>query len=155
MVMIVSDKLSEKHQSTLEVLVEMVIPASEEYGVPGANDPKIFEDILVVANGSSSDLTAGLNVLDELSITHGGDAFTRLEEKDRLEVIAAFSRSQAQCVKLIVGTVARCYYRDDRVMGALDMEARPPHPDGYTIEQGDWSLLDPVRQRPPFYRQVP
>jgi len=43
-------------------------------------------------------------------------------------------------------------YRDDRVLLALGMEARPPFPHGYTLEQGDWSLLDAVRKRLPFWR---
>ena len=38
-----------------------------------------------------------------------------------------------------------CYYRDDRVMVSLGLEARPPFPKGHVLEQGDWSLLDPVR----------
>jgi hypothetical protein len=34
------------------------------------------------------------------------------------------------------------------------MEARAPHPAGFTVEEGDWSLLDPVRNRPEFYRKA-
>ncbi len=44
------------------------------------------------------------------------------------------------------------YYRDDRVLLALGLEARAPFPKGYTLEQGDWSLLDAVRHRPPLWR---
>ena len=32
------------------------------------------------------------------------------------------------------------------------LEARAPFPKGYDLEQGDWSLLDAVRQRAPFWR---
>ncbi|CAN5132580.1 hypothetical protein BH10PSE6_BH10PSE6_56580 [soil metagenome] len=46
-----------------------------------------------------------------------------------------------------------CYYRDDRVMRSLGQEPRPPFPIGHVVEQGDWSLLDPVKQRAPFYRR--
>jgi len=38
---------------------------------------------------------------------------------------------------------------------ALGLEARPPFPKGYVLEQGDWSLLDAVRKRAPFWRKVP
>jgi len=55
----------------------------------------------------------------------------------------------------LVAITAQCYYRDDRVMQSLGMEARPPYPLGFTLEQGDWSLLDPVRKREKFYRVVP
>ena len=55
---------------------------------------------------------------------------------------------------LIANLTVQGYYRDDRVMLSLGMEPRPPHPDGYEVEQGDWSLLDPVRQRDEFYRRT-
>ena len=44
------------------------------------------------------------------------------------------------------------YYRDDRVLLAIGHEARAPFPKGYDVEQGDWSLLDPVRRRAQFWR---
>jgi hypothetical protein len=50
--------------------------------------------------------------------------------------------------------VLLCYYRDDRVMRSLGQEPRPPFPKGHVVEQGDWSLLDPVKRRAPFYRKV-
>jgi hypothetical protein len=54
----------------------------------------------------------------------------------------------------LVRVVLLCYYRDDRVMRSLGQEPRPPFPKGHVVEQGDWSLLDPVRARPPMYRVV-
>jgi hypothetical protein len=48
--------------------------------------------------------------------------------------------------------ILAAYYRDDRVLLALKLESRPPFPEGYTLEQGDWSLLDAVRKRAPFWR---
>jgi hypothetical protein len=48
--------------------------------------------------------------------------------------------------------ILAAYYRDDRVLLALGLEARSPFPKGYTVEQGDWSLLDAVRGREPFWR---
>ena len=50
--------------------------------------------------------------------------------------------------------VAQCYYRDARIMQSLGMEVRPPFPEGFQVEQGDWSMLDPVRARKPFYRRT-
>ncbi|HYI30159.1 MAG TPA: hypothetical protein VD863_20150, partial [Bradyrhizobium sp.] len=54
----------------------------------------------------------------------------------------------------LVRVVLLCYYRDDRVMRSLGQEVRAPFPKGHVVEQGDWSLLDPVRARPPMYRRV-
>ena len=54
----------------------------------------------------------------------------------------------------LVRVVLQCYYRDDRVMISLGQEPRSPFPKGHTVEQGDLSLLDPVRARPPIWRKV-
>ncbi len=50
--------------------------------------------------------------------------------------------------------VARCSYRDERVMRSLGMEPQPPFPKGFDLPQGDWSLLDPVRARGRIYRDA-
>ena len=55
---------------------------------------------------------------------------------------------------LLMSNIVQCYYQDDRVLEALDIEPRPPFPEGHDVEQGDWSLLDPVRARDKFYRPV-
>jgi hypothetical protein len=40
-----------------------------------------------------------------------------------------------------------------RVLEALDLEPRPPHPEGYATVEGDLSLLEPVRRRGRKYRE--
>ena len=44
--------------------------------------------------------------------------------------------------------------RDDRVVRSLGLEPRPPYPKGYVLPHSDWSLLDPVCARPPFWRRT-
>jgi len=36
----------------------------------------------------------------------------------------------------------------------LDLEPRPPFPKGHELEQGDWTLLDPVRNKDKIYRKI-
>ena len=70
----------------------------------------------------------------------------------RAEVAAAFRETGGAPLAALVRVVLLCYYRDDRVMGSLGLEPRPPFPKGHVVEQGDWSLLDPVRKRAPMFR---
>ena len=81
-------------------------------------------------------------------------AFAELGPQRRTEVAAAFREVGGPPLAALVRVVLLCYYRDDRVMRSLGQEPRPPFPKGHVVEQGDWSLLDPVRQRPPMYRQA-
>ena len=51
--------------------------------------------------------------------------------------------------------VVACYYRDDRVMRSLGLEPRPPYPQGFDVEQGDYAaLLEPVRARGRLWRNA-
>jgi hypothetical protein len=51
----------------------------------------------------------------------------------------------AEALASLTRITLQCYYRDDRVMRSLGMEPRSPFPEGFELEQGDWSPLDPVR----------
>ena len=143
---------SEEQRRALEILVGMIIPPSAEYGVPGADDPKIFADILTSVPLDVA--TEGLTALDGLANARHGAGLSALDGDDRTALANEFRRSQVPLVRVLVAVTAQCYYRDDRVVEALGMEARAPFPDGFSLEQGDWSLLDPVRQRPKIYREI-
>jgi hypothetical protein len=98
-------ELSAAEARILRRAAGIIIPASEAFGVPGAE----------------------------------AAAAAVLGRDDR--VSAALGR-----------VVLQCYYRDDRVLEALGLEARAPYPKGHVVEQGDWSLLDRVRERAPLWR---
>ena len=65
-----------------------------------------------------------------------------------------FYANRSAPVSTLLSLMAHCYYRDDRVLQAIGQEPRAPHPKGYVVEQGDWGLLEPVKQRGKIYRDV-
>jgi hypothetical protein len=69
--------------------------------------------------------------------------------------ISLVAHSGGAAAATLVRVVLQCYYRDDRVLRSLGLELRAPFPKGYTLEQGDWSLLDPVRARPAKLKRAP
>ena len=134
----------------LRALAGFIIPPSAAYGVPGADDDKVFGDILNSLERDRDDVCRALAHLAALA----GGAFADLDEAGRTEVAARFRQAGGSPLAALVRVVLLCYYRDDRVMRSLCQEPRPPFPGGHVVEQGDWSLLDPVRKRPPMYRLV-
>ncbi len=146
-----SDVLSANQCRSLRCLAEMIIPASAEYGVPSAGDATIFADILRSLGRDADHVAAVLRTLDALS----GGVFADLDPKRQDEVAARLREAGGAALTYLTRIVLQCYYRDDRVMRALEMEVRPPFPKGFELEQGDWSLLDPVRARPKLFRDVP
>jgi hypothetical protein len=129
----------------------MIIPASAEYSVPSAGDAVIFADILRSLGRDAGHVVAVLRTLDTL----GGGAFADQEPQRRDAVAARLREAGGDALMYLTRIVLQCYYRDDRVMRSLGLEVRPPFPKGFEVEQGDWSLLEPVRARPPFFREVP
>jgi hypothetical protein len=145
-----SDELTAEQARDLRALAGTIIPPSAAYGVPGADDEKIFNDILNSLERDHDDICRALAQLATLA----DGAFADLGPARRAEVAATFREAGGAPLAALVRVVLLCYYRDDRVMHSLGQEPRPPFPKGHVVEQGDWSLLDPVRARPPMYRVV-
>jgi hypothetical protein len=134
----------------LRRLAGFMVPASDEYGVPGADDEAIFADIVHSLGRDTSAVRESLAMLREIA----GDDFTGLDER-RAETVAMTLLGREGPLTIALGrAVLQCYYRDDRVMRALGLELRAPYPQGRVLEQGDWSLLDTVRNRPRMWHDV-
>ncbi|MCW5734437.1 MAG: hypothetical protein KIS73_09935 [Enhydrobacter sp.] len=133
----------------LRAFAGTMIPASERHGVPGADNEKIFADIVKSLGRDRDDIGLALRRLAVLA----GGAFADLPADRRLLVANELRAEGGLPLAALTRVILLCYYRDDRVMRSLGQEPRPPFPIGHVVEQGDWSLLDPVRKRAPFYRR--
>lgn len=140
--------LTEAEFADLRCLAGMIVPPSATYGVPGADDGTIFSDIVNSIGRDRDSVRAALARLHTLA----GGPFATLDATRRAEVAATLRAEGGPAVGVLTRVVLLCYYRDDRVMVSLGLEVRPPFPKGHVLEQGDWSLLDPVRRRKPFWR---
>ena len=69
-------------------------------------------------------------------------------------IMAALRARGGAAVAALARVILQCYYRDDRVVRSLGLEPRAPFPKGHTLEQGDWTLLDPVGARPKMWRDA-
>jgi len=144
-------KLTDAELADLSCLAGMIVPASEKYAVPSAADARIFDDIVNSIGRDFDSVRATLATLRTLA----GGPFAALHSPQRDAVAARLRAEGGRPLAVVTRIVLLCYYRDDRVMLSLGLEPRPPFPKGHVIEQGDWSLLDPVRRRKPFWRPVP
>ena len=113
----------------------LIIPTCAEHGVPGADDPAIMAEIAVSAARDEDAVRAAL-----IAFAAVGDA--------------SFQHSHPAEASVLQTIVASCYYRDARVLTSLGRDPRPPMPKGFEVEEGDFTLLDPVRARGPIWRQV-
>jgi hypothetical protein len=131
----------------LRLIAGLIVPASEEFDVPGADDPTIQADIVATLGRDSVLVAEAVDLLARLA----GGALTGLDSASRETVAVKLRAHGGPAVATLTRVVLQCYYRDDRVVLSLGLEPRPPYPKGHVLEDGDWSL-DPVRARPPFWR---
>lgn len=153
--LITSDFLARDDQRTLSTLLSALLPANQEFGTPSADDPSIVEDILRTLRPASNELVMeGLGDLRKSSQERFGTPFEECSDEQRVTLFSELSRRNANFYRTLSSVLLQCYYRNDDVMRSLDMEPRPPFPEGYEIPKGDLSLLDPVRQRGKIWRDA-
>ncbi|MBR1152600.1 hypothetical protein [Bradyrhizobium sp. JYMT SZCCT0428] len=148
--MSVSNELTSAQRDDLRIVAAMIVPASDEYKVPGADDPAVQADMLATLGRDTALVAEALNHLARLA----GKPLAELDPARRDAVAEEFRASGGAAAATLVRVVLQCYYRDDRVLRSLGLELRAPFPQGYTLEQGDWSLLDPVKAKPPNLRRA-
>jgi hypothetical protein len=148
--MSVDNALTPLQRDDLRIVAAMVIPASDQYKVPGADDAAIQADIVATLGRDAAMVREALDHLARLA----GTPLASLDAARRDAVAKEFRASGGAAAATLTRVVLQCYYRDDRVLRSLGLELRPPFPKGYPLEQGDWSLLDPVKARPPTLRRT-
>jgi hypothetical protein len=142
--------LTPTQRDDLRAVAAMIIPASTEYAVPGADDEAIQADILTSLGRDTAAVSEALDHLARLA----GMPVADLDAIHREAVASEFRASGGTPAATLIRVVLQCYYRDDRVLRSLGLELRAPFPKGYPLEPGDWSLLDPVKARPSMWRRT-
>ena len=143
--------LSPRQRDDLCTIAAMIVPASDAYKVPGADDPVIQADMLATLGRDTKLVVAALDHLARLA----GQPFAELDAARRDAAAQEFRKHGGAAAATLVRVVLQCYYRDDRVLRSLGLELRAPFPKGYVLPDGDWSLLDPVKARAGTLRRAP
>jgi hypothetical protein len=139
------ERLSAEEFAIFRRLIGIMIPADPEMALPCADDPLILEDCIETLG---RDATAIRTLLHELMRIGFLDLPAEQAESKALTLLSE-NRAEVQALSRVV---VAAYYRDDRVMLAYGREPRAPFPKGHTLPQGDWVLLDVVKQKEPFWR---
>src|SRR3954453_6563829 len=144
-----NSSLTPAQRDDLRVIAGIMIPASDEFDVPGADDPAIQADMLATLGRDAMPVRAALDALARIA----GAPLASLDRARRAAAATELRARGGPAVAALTRIVLQCYYRDDRVVRSLGLEPRPPYPQGHVLEDGDWALLDLARTRPPFWRQ--
>lgn len=143
-------RLSTEQFTCLARLAGMMIPASEEFGMPAGDDPAIVSDLECSIGKDEVALKQILNAV--IAAAQAGSSATLAGSFP--ELVSRLRTQMPDGFAVVEMVIARAYYRDPRVLTALGVVPRPPFPEGFDIQQTDWSLLDPVRARGRTWRSA-
>jgi hypothetical protein len=134
----------------LKLLVDMMIPSAGDF--PSASEPSIFAATIAKLAAHEVVVQQGLATFMQLAddqYQQSPETLSTLELDSLIEPLRAQALAFVQSLQTQVVT---SYYQNNVVLQALGIPAGPPYPGGYDVTETDWSLLDPVRARKPFYR---
>src|ERR1700730_10288366 len=140
--------LTPTQSDDLRAIAGVIIPASAEFDVPGADDPAIQADVVATLGRDARLVREALDEFARLA----GSPLAGLDPARREAVAVELRAKGGAAVVTLTRVVLQCYYRDDRVVRPLGLEPPPPQPKSHAREDGDWTLLDPVRARAPPWR---
>jgi hypothetical protein len=103
----------------LRRLAGFMVPASAEYGVPGADEEAIFADIAGSLDRDSNAVRIALAMLRELA----GSDFAGLDEVSAEAAAMLLLGREVPVITALGRAVLQCYYRDDRVTSAISRRA--------------------------------
>lgn len=149
-----TEKLTEAEVETLSAVLDTLIPASPALGMPSAGESRIVEDVHQSVRNTRPILKDTLSQINSAALEQHQAEFSTLTFNQRTNLLKREDVVGIPAFRTLQFVLLQCYYRDPVAMKSLGMEPRAPFPEGFDIEQGDWDLLEPVKRRAKFYREV-
>ena len=126
----------------IDAVLDMVIPPSGDGRMPGAGSlglsGAVVRSIAIDAQFGPA-ITAGLLALREAASGQAG--LQGLSLAERHELVETTGQEHPALLRGLARYVFLAYYQHPRVLGALGQPARPPYPEGFTVEATDPELL--------------
>jgi hypothetical protein len=150
-------RFSAEESAVLTAVLDEIIPPSADGRLPGAGSLGIegqVEDALRSTPELKVMIASSLSALARMGRHIDSRGLRALSAEQKARVLGELANSEHAVPPVLMLQVFACYYQHPRVLQILGVEARPPHPRGYEMEENDYSLLEPVRRRAPMYRKV-
>ncbi len=147
-------QFGEAQTASLNVLIDLLIPASRDRCMPAATDLLLYADISDLPAQDRQLFESGLAQIEARSMQQHHIGFAQLQAVDAQALVDTFRAEGSQFIQSFITQTVGRYLAHDDVMPLIGLEARPPWPKGNPVAGGDWSLLDVVKTRQKLYREV-
>lgn len=142
--------LSAEHEQVMAGLIDAILPGSEDGRMPGGAALDLVTHVERSVRQSPMlrpVVEYGLSSVAEIAAKRNPAGIAGLARADWAEALREFTATDQFFLPAFLFLVYGGYYQHPRVVTALGMEPRAPHPKGYEMAADDWSLLEQVRRR--------
>ena len=136
----------------IHAFLDTILPSDQTLGVPSGASLDITRP--TSRDGIEQRLADVATLIDQTAHDLLESDFVTLSSEDRLKIIEKAKRKDMRLMTAMIVHCLRHYYTDPRVLRCLPAGAVPPFPVGNQMAEDDWSILEPVYQRGPVYREV-
>ena len=143
--------LDEEQVRTLNEILNLIIPPSEDGKIPGAADVGFLTYLQIGDN--TLWIQEGLIKIIEESHKKYETEFSALNSSLQTQLINDLKKKSRKFFNQLTTLLMQCYYQHDDVLVAIGLERRPPFPEGNHVLEGDLILLEPVYLRGKIYRE--
>lgn len=137
----------------LHLIIDTLLPGDHDLGMPSAS--QIDFDTFLEQKNLVTLAHDFVDMVDELCVQKHSLGFEHLPPEQRLQMINACKLVDVRLFTEMVSQLLRAYYTAPGVLVAIGAGSVPPFPEGHALESDDWTLLEPVHVRGPFYREAP
>ena len=144
-------------RALLREVMDELIPPSADGSFPGAGELGVgerIEEMLAQQPELGRIIEQGLASIRHLAERRNPSGFGGLSRSQRAALLREIEAAEPAFFGALVMYTYFGYYTDRRITDRLGVR-NPPQPEGYDLESGDLSLLDPVRARPKLWRDPP
>jgi len=138
-------------------LLDAIIPPSHDGRLPAAGSLGLLDALATRIRATpmlQPVVEYGLGALAAAAAARNPDGWPALTPAERTAVLAEFAAADQFFMPAFLFVVYAAYYEHPRVVTALGLEPRPPHPQGYAMDADDDldALLARVRARGAIHR---
>ena len=137
----------------LQFIIDAMLPGDPELGMPCASS------IDFKAHLERHDLVGlaheFVRLLDKACDDKFSLPFIDLDPEQKMQAINECKLVDVRGFSAFVGHLLRAYYTSQIVLMQIGAGSVPPFPQGNSLPQDDWSILEPVYERGQVYRDVP
>lgn len=130
--------------------LDVILPGDEALSLPSANSLGIAETLKHADNGNQLDRF--FQLLHEVADNKFKLPLSELNDEQYLKTIESSKRKDVRLVNFVIDLCLSYYYTNANVLQRISSSPVPVFPEGNTLLEDDWSLLEDVYNRGPIYR---